>query len=93
MRIANSLEGTSALQRACRDGDENRVKHLLEGVTDEHILRRDKSYETALHDAIRNGKFIVYKFLMKKKLPSLVLSSNPINESEYNFPIAIKFRR
>ena len=56
MRIVNTVHRITALQKACCDGNDELVQHFLdEDLTDEHILRKDRCGETALHDAIKNG--------------------------------------
>ena len=56
MRISNGLNGITALQKACCDGNDQLVQHFLDvDLTDKHILRKDLCGETALHDAIKNG--------------------------------------
>ena len=56
MKIVNTTNGITALQKACCDGNEEQVQHFLdEDLSDEQILREDLCGETALHDAIKNG--------------------------------------
>jgi len=44
------------IQKACNDGDEERVKYLLDGVTScSQLLKRNACAETALHCAINSG--------------------------------------
>ena len=55
-RIVDHGKGLTALQKACRDGDVETVNSFLqEGLTEEHILRKDACGETALHDSILEG--------------------------------------
>ena len=55
MQVVNKTYGTTALQQACSQGNEEQLKMFLGGLTDAEILKKDFSNETALHDAIRNG--------------------------------------
>ncbi|KAL5265063.1 hypothetical protein ACHWQZ_G005969 [Mnemiopsis leidyi] len=55
LRIVNPITNKNSLQKACSDGDEKKVTSFLEGLSDLHVLKRDKCGETALHDAIKSG--------------------------------------